>query len=96
MTRRVEAEVDPQKHIVIVDISDVDAITDQLIPDIGDQLEIDDYEGFLDLGSMQEVVVHDVPLNFVYHGSCFEVEIYQEVPKGNDSDIDYDNDQLNP
>ena len=41
---------------------------------------------------MQQVVVHAIPLNVVYHGSCFKGEISQEVPQGTNSDIDSDND----
>ncbi|KAL7604296.1 hypothetical protein Lser_V15G15164 [Lactuca serriola] len=51
MTGRVEVEADPQKQIVVVEILDANATTDdQPILNIGDQLETDDYEGFLDLG----------------------------------------------
>ncbi|CAI9275848.1 unnamed protein product [Lactuca saligna] len=81
MTRRVEAEVDPQKQIVDADILDVDATMDQPIPDTGDHLETHDYEGLLDLGFMQQAVVLAVPLNVVYAGYYFEVEISQEGVK---------------
>ncbi|CAI9296761.1 unnamed protein product [Lactuca saligna] len=75
---------------------DVDVTTDQRIPDTSEHSEDDDYEGFLNLGFMQKVVVPAVPLNFVYHGSYFKGEISLEVPQGTDIDIEYDNDQLNP
>ncbi|CAI9297955.1 unnamed protein product [Lactuca saligna] len=62
-------------QISVANILDVDATTDQPIPYTGDQSKIDDYEGFLDLGFMQEVVVPIVPLNVVYPGSSFKGDI---------------------
>ncbi|CAI9298282.1 unnamed protein product [Lactuca saligna] len=65
--------------------------------DICDQSETDDYEGFLDIGFMQQVVVSTTPLNVIYPGSCFEGKFAQEVPQGTNSDIDSDDGvQLNP
>ncbi|CAI9283742.1 unnamed protein product [Lactuca saligna] len=96
MSGRVEAEVDPQMHIGVVDILDDEAITDQPILYTGDESETDDNEGFLDVGFMQQLVVPIVPLNVVYLGSYSEGAIPQEVPQGTDSDIDSENDQLNP
>ena len=42
-------EVDLQKEILVVDIPDTDTTTDQPNPNVGDQSDSDDYEGFLDL-----------------------------------------------
>ncbi|CAI9289824.1 unnamed protein product [Lactuca saligna] len=72
MIGKVEAENEIEKLIVA---TDVDATTNQPIPDTGDQLETGGYEGFLDLGFMQHDVVFSIPLNVVYVGSCFEREI---------------------
>lgn len=60
--------VDNQKSVVISEqeknIPDADAtIDDQPIPDVGDQSETNDYEGFLELGFMAQT---DVPLSVVY------------------------------
>ena len=90
MTKSGEAEADPLEPIVVVDVPDVDAATNQPIPNAGDQSETDDYEGFLDLGFMQQAVVYDVSLNIIYPSSCFEGEFSQEVPQGTNSDIDPD------
>ncbi|CAI9267623.1 unnamed protein product [Lactuca saligna] len=74
MNGRIEAEANPQKQIIVADIPDADATTDQPIPDIGDQSITDDYEGFLLLGFMKQA----------------------DVPQGTDSDIESENEQLNP
>ncbi|CAI9303069.1 unnamed protein product [Lactuca saligna] len=44
-----------------------------------DQSKTDDYEGFLDVGFMQQAIVPDVPLNVVYPGACVEGEASQKT-----------------
>ncbi|CAI9268606.1 unnamed protein product [Lactuca saligna] len=86
-------KVDLQKEIVVADIPYDDATTDdQPIPDVSDQSKTDDYERFLDMGFMPQVVIPVVPLNVVYFDSYFE----WEIPQGTNSDIESNNDQLNP
>ncbi|CAI9298808.1 unnamed protein product [Lactuca saligna] len=60
--------------------------------DTGDQSNINDYEGFLDVRFMPQVVVPDVPLNVIYLDSYFEEEVPQEINRA----IELDNDQINP
>ena len=64
-------EVDNQKGIVVAEKND------QPIPYAGEQFETDDYEGFLDLGFMEQVIFPVVPLSVVYPDSYFEGEIHQ-------------------
>ncbi|CAI9260052.1 unnamed protein product [Lactuca saligna] len=90
MIERGEAGPDPLEPIVVADIPDANATIDQPISDTGDQFETNDYEGFLDLGFMQQVFVSAVPLNIVYPSSCFEGDVSQEFPQGTNSDIDFD------
>ena len=74
-------------------MQNADEITNnQHIPDAVDQSEVDDYEGFLDLGFMPQAVVPIVPLNVIYPHSYFEVE----VPQGTNRDNDFNNDHLKP
>ncbi|CAI9272199.1 unnamed protein product [Lactuca saligna] len=82
------------KGIVVDGILDTDATTnDQPIPDTSDQLDTNDYEGFLDLDFMPQSAV---PFNVVYLDSYFESEISQEVLQGTNSYIKSDDGQLNP
>ncbi|CAI9290108.1 unnamed protein product [Lactuca saligna] len=63
MTEMSRAKADTLEPIVVANIPDVDAATNQPIPDTGDQSETDDYEGFLDLGFMQQAAIFSVPLS---------------------------------
>ncbi|CAI9289696.1 unnamed protein product [Lactuca saligna] len=90
-------EVYYQKEIVVVvkvsKIPDANAtIDDQPIPYVGDQSEIDDYGGFLDPGLMPKVIVPAVPLSVVFPDSYFD----GDIPQGTNSNIECDDDHLNP
>ena len=98
MTERGEAKVDPLKQVVVAYILDTDSTIDQPIPlETSHQTETSDYEGFMDLGFMQQAIVSAIPLKIIYPGSCSEGEFAQEVPQGTYSYIDFnDGVQLNP
>ncbi|CAI9300651.1 unnamed protein product [Lactuca saligna] len=85
----VEKDVTDMKRFMVLGDDDDDMIIDDTPPN---SLETNDYEGFLEIGFMPQADVSVVPLNVVYPESYFE----GEIPHGTNSDIGYDNDQLNP
>ncbi|CAI9302502.1 unnamed protein product [Lactuca saligna] len=49
------------------------------IPDIDDQLETKDYDGFLDLGFMPPAVIPTIPLNVIYPDITLRGRILKEL-----------------